>query len=89
MQVLRNTQEGITMALQMQAPDSSESMRAYDPVHTTGMQSASGVWLHYLRSAPSALPLPSVTAMAAPNAVNDLRKQHGLHVYEDDFYWDG
>ena len=89
MQVLRDKQEGITMAMQMPAPDSSESMPAYDPVHTTGMQSASWVGLHYLRSAPSALPLPSVTAMAAPNAVNDLRKQHGLHVYEDDFYWDG
>jgi hypothetical protein len=87
MQVLRNTQEGITLAMQTQAPDFRASMHTSELVPTTGMQSASGAGLHYLRGEPCALTLPSVAAMAAPNAVNDLRQQHGLHVYENDFYW--
>jgi len=87
MQVLRKTQEGITLAMQTQAPDFRASMHTSELVPTTGMQSASGAGLHYLRGEPCALTLPSVAAMAAPNAVNDLRQQHGLHVYEDDFYW--
>ena len=87
MQVLRNTQEGITLAMQMQAPDFRASMSTSELGPTTGMQSASGAGLHYLRGAPYALPLPSVAAMAAPNAVNDLRQQHGIHVYEDELYW--
>jgi len=87
MQVLRNTQEGITLAMQTQAPDLRVSMHTSELGPTTGMQSASGAGLHYLRGEPCARTLPSVAAMAAPNAVNDLRQQHGLHVYENDFYW--
>jgi len=62
-------------------------MPASEFVPATGMQPASGAGLHFLRGSPSALTLPSVAVMAAPNAVNDLRQQHGFHVYENDFYW--